>query len=129
MHPQDLTRLLSCYEDRYSTLTKHCLNTEDIIQVLVKNISFVDYDLLSFVLKNMNHPRISFEVDLYSQSLQQYLRKRMYSSAIDQDKKMLPVDIQMGIHASDKQQRRKLIFIAESIAKEEIELNEVSLLA
>ena len=136
-NPPEVTTLLSSYDHRYSTLTKQCRNMEDIIQVLAKNITFIDYDLLLFVLEDNDIPVWSqsyrrkshnahSKVKLYSRTLQQYLRNRLYEHHKNPDKLKLPVDSQMEIPASDIQQKKRLKFIAESITKKEIELDEVS---
>ena len=102
---------------------------EDVIQILAKNVSFLDYDLLQFVLEYYESQSQSYfhsfqyacnRVESYSLALQQYLRNRLYEHS---DKLMLPVDCQMSI---DTRLKNRLKFIAESITKKEIELEEVS---
>ena len=124
-NPQEVVALLSCYDDRYSTLVKQCEKMEDIIQVLTTNVSFLDYDLLQFVLGELKDNDTTERVESYSQTLQQYLERRIYAHRNDPDKLMLPVDSQMGIAASNIRQKKRLKFIAENITKKEIELEEV----
>ena len=135
-NPHKVITKLSCYDKRYSTLTKQRANMEDVIRVLTMNVSFLDYDLLLVILDDDISARhwsgygmfrnAHSMVESYSHTLSQYLQNRLYAHHKNPNKLKLPVDRQMEISASDIRQKEQLKFIAESTTKKEIELEEVS---
>lgn len=123
--PRELATLINCYDDRYSTLTKDCIDTEDIIQVLAKNITFVDCDLLLFIANELQDGDLSFRVCIYKSNLKCYLKARLY---IDRyySKLVLPLDIEMNVSPNDHRLIQRIKFIAQEFSPDfEIEFTQV----
>lgn len=125
--PRELATLINCYDNRYSTLTRDCIDMEDIINVLIDHVTFVDCDLLLFIANELQDVDLSSRVHLYTADLQDYLKSRLY---IDHfcSKLVLPLDIEMGISPTDQRQIQRIKFIAQEFSPNfEIEFPQVRL--
>ena len=75
--PKKLANMLSCHNSRFTTLTRNCRDTSDVIKVLEDNITFIDYDLLTRVADETKNESLTAEIETYVEHLNEYLRSKI----------------------------------------------------
>ena len=96
--PRDVIRMLGCYDKKFLALTEDCKDTGDVISEIIENISFLDYDLLQFMITDI---KLDDKFKKYEDSLKLYLSKRISLKQIQfqnlQSPTVLKLDKSMGV--------------------------------
>lgn len=113
-NPKQVATLLSCYDKRLVADTN---DPDDILQVLTKNVTFIDCDLLQYIANTLPDTELSHLVQIYTLDLKKYLRERMLT------KRVILLDSKMEISRDDKQEIKKWKSIAHELTNMEIEVS------
>lgn len=74
--PRELANILSCFDARFSALTQDCKDIDDVIAVMIDNVTFVDYGLLKHLANATNNLSLASNVKDYESAFQEYWMRR-----------------------------------------------------
>ncbi len=98
--PRELVNMLSCFDGRFSALTKDCKDTDDVIAVLIDNVTYLDYDLPQYVAEATKDEALAADTKNYMYQLERYLRRKI-THDYDYPFSNFTIDKEMCIHPDD----------------------------